>query len=93
MQAILFFLLALFPSRDSRIVYDTPTPVYSGVSPEIGPGPCDDAAHIQLQALVVSQALKLRDGDLGSWNRLQTRKTVYLARGCNTLILRGLQAE
>jgi len=29
MQAILFFLLALFSSRDSRILYDTPSPVVS----------------------------------------------------------------
>lgn len=36
MQLILFALLAgLFHSRDSRIVYDTPSPVYSGNSPEI----------------------------------------------------------
>jgi hypothetical protein len=35
MQAILFFFLTLFSSRDSRIVYDTPSPGYSGNSPEI----------------------------------------------------------
>src|SRR5712664_900070 len=31
----LFFLLMLFSSRDSRIVYDTPSQIFSGVSPEI----------------------------------------------------------
>ena len=35
MQAMLFFLLALFSSQDSRIVYDTPSQIFSGVSPEI----------------------------------------------------------
>ena len=33
--SIPFFLLAFFSSHDSRIVYDTPTPLYSSNSPEI----------------------------------------------------------
>jgi hypothetical protein len=34
MRLIFCFLLMLFSSRDSRIVYDTPSPTYAGNSPE-----------------------------------------------------------